>query len=105
MPKTQVAQGAFIHQLKIHALTKLLDVFYRKYVSQYVPHTNLIMVLVINPSCSCTKTTVDIEPKEVIYTKERQCELLKKEKNRKRPSSCHNYHPQVNALILQVWSL
>lgn len=54
------------------------------------------MVLVANnPSCSCPKAIIDIEPREVIYPESRRCELLRTEKNRKRPPTCHNYHPQV----------
>ncbi|KAF7492014.1 Voltage-dependent calcium channel subunit alpha-2/delta-3 [Sarcoptes scabiei] len=68
----------------------------RNFLAQYIPHTNLYLVISINnPSCDCPKQKLSIEPKEVEYSAEEQCNLLKKEKYRRRPQGCYNYHPQV----------
>lgn len=73
----------------------------RKMTTQYVPHTNLMLVIVVkNTQCSCPESRVSIEPEEIEYTEQRRCQLLGAEKYRKRPSSCHNYHPQVSDCLL-----
>lgn len=53
------------------------------------------MILIVNnPSCKCEKNSIEIESKPVNYDESDHCRLLQTEKNRKRPSKCHNYHPQ-----------
>mgnify|MGYP006938800569 CR=1 FL=1 len=37
---------------------------------------------------------MSIEPIEIKYDDEKQCQLLKTEKYRRRPAGCYNYHPQ-----------
>lgn len=68
----------------------------RNYLAQYIPHTNLLLIISVNnPTCNCQKKKLSIEPNEIKYNDEQQCQLLKQEKYRRRPSGCHNYHPQV----------
>ncbi|XP_027206254.2 voltage-dependent calcium channel subunit alpha-2/delta-3-like isoform X2 [Dermatophagoides pteronyssinus] len=67
----------------------------RNYLAQYIPHTNLLLIISVNnPTCNCQKKKLSIEPNEIKYNDEQQCQLLKQEKYRRRPSGCHNYHPQ-----------
>lgn len=67
----------------------------RNFLAQYIPHTNLLLIISINnPTCNCQKKKLSIEPTEIKYTDEQRCQLLRKEKYRRRPTDCHNYHPQ-----------
>ncbi|XP_054168613.1 voltage-dependent calcium channel subunit alpha-2/delta-3-like [Oppia nitens] len=66
----------------------------RQYTVQWIPYTNMIMV-VIHKTCNCDPiSTIKFELKEVVYNVSYSCHLLKTELPRKRPVSCHNYHPQ-----------
>lgn len=64
-----------------------------------MPYTNLIMVTLYN-SCPCEESSVKLEPKEVSYSESDRCHLLKNEMYRKRPTTCHNYHPQVSSIVM-----
>ncbi|KAH9520918.1 Voltage-dependent calcium channel subunit alpha-2/delta-4 [Dermatophagoides farinae] len=67
----------------------------RNFLAHYIPHTNLLLIISVNnPTCNCQKKKLSIEPIEIKYDDEKQCQLLKTEKYRRRPAGCYNYHPQ-----------
>ncbi|XP_076859322.1 voltage-dependent calcium channel subunit alpha-2/delta-3 isoform X3 [Brachyhypopomus gauderio] len=70
----------------------------RTFVIQQIPSSNLFMVVVEN-KCDCSSTgPVTMEPIEIIYIESLKCERLKFQKDRKRPDSCHPFHPEENAV-------
>uniref|UniRef100_A0A8K9UM65 Calcium voltage-gated channel auxiliary subunit alpha2delta 4 n=1 Tax=Oncorhynchus mykiss TaxID=8022 RepID=A0A8K9UM65_ONCMY len=62
----------------------------KMFVTQAVPDSNLLM-LVVQADCDCSRQypAITMEPKE--------CDRMKSQKVRRRPESCHAYHPQENA--------
>ncbi|KAJ8400157.1 hypothetical protein AAFF_G00398510 [Aldrovandia affinis] len=71
----------------------------RSFVIQQIPSSNLFMVVVDN-KCDCSSSPpVNMEPIELIeHNESLKCERLKFQKDRKRPDSCHPYHPDENAM-------
>ncbi|KAG9260668.1 voltage-dependent calcium channel subunit alpha-2/delta-3-like [Astyanax mexicanus] len=75
----------------------------RTFVIQQIPSSNLFMVVVEN-KCDCSSSPpVTMEPIEIIYIlleslKMYRCDRLKFQKDRKRPDSCHPFHPEENAM-------
>ncbi|CAG2161553.1 unnamed protein product [Oppiella nova] len=65
----------------------------REFTLQSVPYTNLVM-LVVHKTCACDISTIKFEPKEIVYNTSHTCYLQKTELPRRRPTTCHNYHPQ-----------
>jgi hypothetical protein len=61
-----------------------------------VPYTNLVL-MVIHKTCPCQANTIKIDPQKIDYSKNssERCSLLFGERYRKRPTTCHNYHPKV----------
>uniref|UniRef100_A0A673H5I2 Calcium channel, voltage-dependent, alpha 2/delta subunit 4a n=1 Tax=Sinocyclocheilus rhinocerous TaxID=307959 RepID=A0A673H5I2_9TELE len=71
------------------------------FVINQIPDSNLLLV-VIHADCDCSRqyAPITMEPKEVKYilkptAKSRWSSLS--QKIRRRPESCHAYHPQENA--------
>uniref|UniRef100_A0A4W6EIV6 Calcium voltage-gated channel auxiliary subunit alpha2delta 4 n=1 Tax=Lates calcarifer TaxID=8187 RepID=A0A4W6EIV6_LATCA len=62
----------------------------KMFVVQQIPESNLLM-LVIQADCDCSRQygPITMEPKE--------CDRMRSQKIRRRPESCHAYHPQENA--------
>ncbi|XP_052465352.1 voltage-dependent calcium channel subunit alpha-2/delta-3 isoform X2 [Carassius gibelio] len=70
----------------------------RTFVIQQIPSSNLFMVVVEN-KCDCSSTPpVTMEPIEIIYNESLKCDRLKFQKDRRRPKSCHPFHPEENAM-------
>uniref|UniRef100_A0A4W5KFU9 Calcium channel, voltage-dependent, alpha 2/delta subunit 4a n=1 Tax=Hucho hucho TaxID=62062 RepID=A0A4W5KFU9_9TELE len=67
------------------------------FVTQAVPDSNLLM-LVVQADCDCSRQypAITMEPKEVKYNASVKCDRMKSQKVRRRPESCHAYHPQVS---------
>uniref|UniRef100_A0A671SJG6 Calcium channel, voltage-dependent, alpha 2/delta subunit 4a n=1 Tax=Sinocyclocheilus anshuiensis TaxID=1608454 RepID=A0A671SJG6_9TELE len=79
----------------------------RVFVINQIPDSNLLLV-VIQADCDCYRqyAPITMEPKEVKYilktpAKSRWSSLS--QKIRRRPESCHAYHPQVNTYILDCF--
>ncbi|XP_024913029.1 voltage-dependent calcium channel subunit alpha-2/delta-4 [Cynoglossus semilaevis] len=70
----------------------------KMFVVQQIPDSNLLM-LVVQANCDCSRqySPITLEPKEVKYNASIKCDRMKSQKIRKRPESCHAYHPQENA--------
>ncbi|XP_040886098.1 voltage-dependent calcium channel subunit alpha-2/delta-4 isoform X2 [Toxotes jaculatrix] len=70
----------------------------KMFVVQQIPETNLLM-LVVQADCDCSRQygPITMEPKEVKYNASVKCDRMRSQKIRRRPESCHAYHPQENA--------
>ncbi|XP_071359151.1 voltage-dependent calcium channel subunit alpha-2/delta-4-like [Trachinotus anak] len=70
----------------------------KMFVVQQIPESNLLM-LVVQADCDCSRQygPLTMEPREVRYNASVKCERMKSQKIRRRPESCHAYHPQENA--------
>ncbi|KAJ0057366.1 hypothetical protein NL108_005277, partial [Boleophthalmus pectinirostris] len=66
------------------------------FVVQQVPDTNLLM-LVVQADCDCSRqySPITLNPQEVKYIL--YMNTMRSQKIRRRPESCHAYHPQENA--------
>uniref|UniRef100_A0A3P8TCM2 Calcium voltage-gated channel auxiliary subunit alpha2delta 4 n=1 Tax=Amphiprion percula TaxID=161767 RepID=A0A3P8TCM2_AMPPE len=64
----------------------------KMFVVQQVPDSNLVLV-VTQADCDCSRQygPILLEPKEIKYI----LHLMKSQKVRRRPESCHAYHPKV----------
>uniref|UniRef100_A0A672NVD4 Voltage-dependent calcium channel subunit alpha-2/delta-4-like n=1 Tax=Sinocyclocheilus grahami TaxID=75366 RepID=A0A672NVD4_SINGR len=62
----------------------------KMFVLQQVPNSNLVM-LVVQADCDCSRqyAPITLAPRE--------CNRMKSQKIRRRPESCHAYHPHENA--------
>ncbi|XP_054910671.1 voltage-dependent calcium channel subunit alpha-2/delta-4 isoform X2 [Poeciliopsis prolifica] len=70
----------------------------KMFVVQQIPESNLLM-LVVQGDCDCSRQypPITLEPKEVKYIASVKCDRMRTQKIRRRPESCHSYHPQENA--------
>nr|XP_033470392.1 voltage-dependent calcium channel subunit alpha-2/delta-4 isoform X1 [Epinephelus lanceolatus] len=70
----------------------------KMFVVQQIPDSNLLM-LVVQADCDCSRQypPITMEPKEVRYNASVKCDRMRSQKIRRRPESCHAYHPQENA--------
>ncbi|XP_030622199.1 voltage-dependent calcium channel subunit alpha-2/delta-4 [Chanos chanos] len=68
------------------------------FVIQQIPDSNLLLV-VVQADCDCSRQhpPITLEPREVKYNASVKCDRMKSQKIRRRPESCHAYHPQENA--------
>ncbi|XP_073732347.1 voltage-dependent calcium channel subunit alpha-2/delta-3 isoform X4 [Misgurnus anguillicaudatus] len=91
---------AFVSERTIKETTGNIDCdgCIRTFVIQQIPSSNLFMVVVEN-KCDCSSAPpVTMEPIEIIYNESLKCDRLKFQKDRRRPQSCHPFHPQENAV-------
>ncbi|XP_064199434.1 voltage-dependent calcium channel subunit alpha-2/delta-4 isoform X2 [Anguilla rostrata] len=70
----------------------------KMFVLQQIANSNLIMV-VIQSDCDCSRkySPITLEPKEVKYNASVKCDRMRSQKIRRRPDSCHAFHPEENA--------
>ncbi|XP_051979037.1 voltage-dependent calcium channel subunit alpha-2/delta-4 [Xyrauchen texanus] len=70
----------------------------KMFVLKQVPNSNLVM-LVVQADCDCSRqyAPITLMPKEVKYNATVKCNRMKSQKIRRRPESCHAYHPHENA--------
>ncbi|XP_061631015.1 voltage-dependent calcium channel subunit alpha-2/delta-4-like isoform X7 [Phyllopteryx taeniolatus] len=70
----------------------------KMFVVQQVPDTNLLLA-VTEANCDCSRQygPIPLEPKEIKYIATVKCNRMKSQKVRRRPESCHAYHPKENA--------
>uniref|UniRef100_A0A8C2PX18 Calcium channel, voltage dependent, alpha2/delta subunit 3 n=1 Tax=Cyprinus carpio TaxID=7962 RepID=A0A8C2PX18_CYPCA len=99
---------AFVSERTIKETTGNIDCggCIQTFVIQQIPSSNLFMVVVEN-KCDCSSTLpVTMEPIEIIYILfykikhllSLKCDRLKFQKDRRRPQSCHPFHPEENAM-------
>uniref|UniRef100_A0A8C7QKH6 VWFA domain-containing protein n=1 Tax=Oncorhynchus mykiss TaxID=8022 RepID=A0A8C7QKH6_ONCMY len=67
----------------------------KMFVVQAVPESNLVL-MVVQADCDCSRqySSITLEPKEVKYNASVKCNRMKSQKVRRRPNSCHAYHPK-----------
>ncbi|XP_061898881.1 voltage-dependent calcium channel subunit alpha-2/delta-4-like [Entelurus aequoreus] len=70
----------------------------KMFVVQQVPDSNLALV-VTEANCDCSRQygPIPLQPKEIKYIATVKCNRMKSQKLRRRPESCHAYHPKENA--------
>uniref|UniRef100_A0A3Q3E4R1 Calcium channel, voltage dependent, alpha2/delta subunit 3 n=1 Tax=Labrus bergylta TaxID=56723 RepID=A0A3Q3E4R1_9LABR len=97
---------AFVSERTIKETTGNIDCdgCIRSFVIQQIPSSNLFMVVVDN-KCDCSSAPpVTMDPIEIMYILSRgntdslKCDRLKFQKDRKKPESCHPFHPEENAM-------
>uniref|UniRef100_A0A674NFH7 Calcium voltage-gated channel auxiliary subunit alpha2delta 3 n=1 Tax=Takifugu rubripes TaxID=31033 RepID=A0A674NFH7_TAKRU len=70
----------------------------KSFVIQQIPSSNLFMVVVDN-KCDCSMfEPITMNPIEIMYNESLKCERLKMQKHRRRPDTCHPFHPEENAM-------
>ncbi|XP_034033223.1 voltage-dependent calcium channel subunit alpha-2/delta-4-like [Thalassophryne amazonica] len=70
----------------------------KMFVVQQVPDSNLVLV-VTQADCDCSRQygPILLQPKEMKYNATVKCNRMKSQKVRRRPESCHAYHPKEDA--------
>ncbi|XP_057714191.1 voltage-dependent calcium channel subunit alpha-2/delta-3-like isoform X3 [Corythoichthys intestinalis] len=70
----------------------------KSFVIQQIPSSNLFMVVVDN-KCDCSMfEPITMDPVEIMYNESLKCERLKMQKDRRRPDTCHPFHPEENSM-------
>uniref|UniRef100_A0A7N9ANL7 Calcium voltage-gated channel auxiliary subunit alpha2delta 3 n=1 Tax=Mastacembelus armatus TaxID=205130 RepID=A0A7N9ANL7_9TELE len=71
----------------------------RSFVIQQIPSSNLFMVVVDNKcDCSIGYTLSVIALTSAAHNESLKCERLKMQKDRRRPDTCHPFHPEENSM-------
>uniref|UniRef100_A0A493SU38 Voltage-dependent calcium channel alpha-2/delta subunit conserved region domain-containing protein n=1 Tax=Anas platyrhynchos platyrhynchos TaxID=8840 RepID=A0A493SU38_ANAPP len=89
---------AFVSERTIKETTGSIacDDCFKSFVIQQIPSSNLFMVVVDN-ECFCDSVQpITMAPIEIRYNESLKCERLKSQKIRRRPESCHGFHPEVS---------
>uniref|UniRef100_A0A672Y383 Calcium channel, voltage dependent, alpha2/delta subunit 3 n=1 Tax=Sphaeramia orbicularis TaxID=375764 RepID=A0A672Y383_9TELE len=96
---------AFVSERTIKETTGNIDCegCIRSFVIQQIPSSNLFMVVVDN-KCDCSSAPpVTMDPIEIMYIlSSLKCDRLKFQKDRKKPESCHPFHPEFFSLRLKI---
>uniref|UniRef100_A0A8B9ZMZ6 Calcium voltage-gated channel auxiliary subunit alpha2delta 3 n=1 Tax=Anas zonorhyncha TaxID=75864 RepID=A0A8B9ZMZ6_9AVES len=87
---------AFVSERTIKETTGSIacDDCFKSFVIQQIPSSNLFMVVVDN-ECFCD--SVQSLLNYIVHNESLKCERLKSQKIRRRPESCHGFHPEENA--------
>ncbi|KAI2803805.1 Voltage-dependent calcium channel subunit alpha-2/delta-4 [Blomia tropicalis] len=72
----------------------------RNYYVQRIAHSNLLLLVLDTTACKCSVNTNKFESKPIVYNKDELCQLYQFDSERKRPSSCFNYHPNESEVKL-----
>ncbi|XP_075066835.1 voltage-dependent calcium channel subunit alpha-2/delta-4 isoform X4 [Mixophyes fleayi] len=90
---------AFVHDTSIQEANGLIQCGHcqKMFVMQQVLQSNLLL-LVSDSFCDCSNFPhVSLQAKEVKYIASVKCERMRSQKLRRRPQSCHAFHPEENA--------
>uniref|UniRef100_A0A3Q1GQS3 Calcium channel, voltage dependent, alpha2/delta subunit 3 n=1 Tax=Acanthochromis polyacanthus TaxID=80966 RepID=A0A3Q1GQS3_9TELE len=91
---------AFVSERTIKETTGNIDCdgCFRSFVIQQIPSSNLFMVVVDN-KCDCTESCSALYILDTFeHNESLKCDRLKFQKDRKKPESCHPFHPEENAM-------
>ncbi|XP_062316525.1 voltage-dependent calcium channel subunit alpha-2/delta-3-like [Osmerus eperlanus] len=91
---------AFVSERTIKETTGNIDCedCIKSFVIQQIPSSNLFMVVVDN-KCDCESAEpITMDPIEIMYIESLKCERLKYQKDRRRPDTCHPFHPEENSM-------
>lgn len=89
----------FVHQTAIQEANGIIEcgACRKIFVMQQIPSSNLLL-LVTDPTCDCSIfPPVLQEATEVKYNASIKCDRLRSQKLRRRPDTCHAFHPEENA--------
>uniref|UniRef100_A0A8C5A4F0 Calcium channel, voltage dependent, alpha2/delta subunit 3 n=1 Tax=Gadus morhua TaxID=8049 RepID=A0A8C5A4F0_GADMO len=89
---------AFVSERTIKETTGNIDCegCFRSFVIQQIPSSNLFMVVVEN-KCDCSSAP-PVCLNRFVHNESLKCDRLKFQKDRKKPESCHPFHPEENAM-------
>nr|XP_031526404.1 voltage-dependent calcium channel subunit alpha-2/delta-4 [Vicugna pacos] len=93
------AYPVFVHQTAIREANGIVEcgACQKAFVLQQIPLSNLLL-LVTDPTCACSVfPPVLQEATEVKYNASVKCERMRSQKLRRRPDTCHAFHPEENA--------
>ncbi|KAK1789468.1 hypothetical protein P4O66_015384 [Electrophorus voltai] len=102
---------SFIYQPSVKETNSFIECgrCQKAFVIQHIPESNLLLI-VVQADCDCSRqySSITMEPREKmvlvfilnlsLHNASVKCERMKSQKIRRRPKSCHAYHPQVNIL-------
>ncbi|XP_076133228.1 voltage-dependent calcium channel subunit alpha-2/delta-3 [Alosa pseudoharengus] len=91
---------AFVSERTIKETTGNIDCdgCIKSFVIQQIPSSNLFMVVVDN-KCDCREAgPVTMDPIEIMYNESLKCDRLRFQKDRRRPDTCHPFHPEENSM-------
>ncbi|CAG6021517.1 unnamed protein product [Menidia menidia] len=91
---------AFVSERTIKENTGNIDCdgCFKSFVIQQIPSSNLFMV-VVDSKCDCSMfEPITMDPIEIMYNESLKCERLKMQKDRRRPDTCHPFHPEENSM-------
>ncbi|XP_054433169.1 voltage-dependent calcium channel subunit alpha-2/delta-4 [Pteronotus mesoamericanus] len=89
----------FVHQRAIQEANGIIEcgACQKIFVMQQIPNSNLLL-LVTDPTCDCSIfPQVLQEATEVKYDASIKCDRMRSQKFRRRPDSCHAFHPEEDA--------
>ncbi|XP_052575970.1 voltage-dependent calcium channel subunit alpha-2/delta-4 isoform X3 [Peromyscus californicus insignis] len=89
----------FVHQTAIQEANGIIEcgACQKTFVMQKIPSSNLLL-LVTDRTCDCsTYSPILQEATEVKYNASVKCNRMRSQKPRRRPGSCHAFHPEENA--------
>ncbi|XP_041592870.1 voltage-dependent calcium channel subunit alpha-2/delta-4 [Vulpes lagopus] len=89
----------FVHQTAVQETNGIIEcgTCQKMFVMQQIPSSNLLL-LVTDPTCDCSIfPPVLQEATEVKYNASVKCDRMRSQKLRRRPDSCHAFHPEENA--------
>uniref|UniRef100_A0A4W4F8K1 VWFA domain-containing protein n=1 Tax=Electrophorus electricus TaxID=8005 RepID=A0A4W4F8K1_ELEEL len=103
----ECALNLLIHDLMYILTIYIYPQFTSAFVIQHIPESNLLLI-VVQADCDCSRqySSITMEPREMVlvfilnlslHNASVKCERMKSQKIRRRPKSCHAYHPQENA--------
>ncbi|XP_039626708.1 voltage-dependent calcium channel subunit alpha-2/delta-4-like [Polypterus senegalus] len=90
---------AFVYEPSIKETNGFIscDGCQKMFVVQQIANSNLLM-LITEAECDCSIfPPVTLQAKEVKYNASVKCERMRSQKTRKRPDTCHSFHPEENA--------
>ncbi|ELV13209.1 Voltage-dependent calcium channel subunit alpha-2/delta-4 [Tupaia chinensis] len=91
----------FVHQAAIQEANGIIEcgACQKMFVMQKIPDSNLLL-LVTDPTCDCSifppvmQAATEVNPAHNASVK---CDRMRSQKVRRRPDSCHAFHPEENA--------
>ncbi|XP_031239916.1 voltage-dependent calcium channel subunit alpha-2/delta-4 [Mastomys coucha] len=89
----------FVHQTAIQEANGIIEcgVCQKTFGMQQIPSSNLLL-LVTDRTCDCSAYSPILqEATEVKYNASVKCDRMRSQKPRRRPGSCHAFHPEENA--------
>nr|XP_021506241.1 voltage-dependent calcium channel subunit alpha-2/delta-4 isoform X2 [Meriones unguiculatus] len=89
----------FVHQTAIQEANGIIEcgACQKTFVMQQIPSSNLLL-LVTDSTCDCSAYSPILqEATEVKYNASVKCDRMRSQKPRRRPGSCHAFHPEENA--------